>query len=504
MAIEDIAARFMRLFAGFDQAYYTSDVTGQTNAQGKATAKYKTVRERLTVDVWMKHLEGEQGLLIIPIDKDNKCRWGCIDVDDYSIDLVALAKRLQSMRLPLVLCRTKSGGGHIFVFLKEPVSANVLQGWIREVAAGLGLSKCEIFPKQTEVLLDRGDLGNGLNMPYFGGDKTPRHAIKPDGGAASMLEFLDAVEGCLVHPSTLTSLGIKKEDELLKGGPPCLQTLAANGFPDGTRNNGLMALGTFCKKAHPDRWKEQLEEMNRKFMQPPLPSDEVAGVIKQLERKDYNYRCPDHPLVQFCNSGVCRTRKFGVGASGAMPLITSLTKLNTDPPLWFLDVEGGRLELQTEDLLIQGRFQKKCMEILNVVPPKMQEAQWQNLLQGLLDKVQVIEAPADAGTKGAFFDLLESFCTDRARGKNREDLLRGLPLDEEGRTYFRLKDLMAYLQRHHFKDYGQQQVLARLRDLNAIHGFWKVKGRGVNWYSIPQFDTMDEGYDGIKVNGSPM
>ena len=36
-----------------------------------------------------------------------------------------------------------------------------------------------------------------------------------------------------------------------------------------------------------------------------------------------------------------------------------LTKQDSEPPIWFLDVEGGRLELETDDLLNQNRFQTK-------------------------------------------------------------------------------------------------------------------------------------------------
>jgi hypothetical protein len=51
----------------------------------------------------------------------------------------------------------------------------------------------------------------------------------------------------------------------------------------------------------------------------------------------------------------------------------------------FLDVEGGRLELETDDLLNQNRFQRKCMDALNKIPPKVKENVWNQIIQQLLD-----------------------------------------------------------------------------------------------------------------------
>ena len=34
--------------------------------------------------LWQKHLGGTDSLGIIPINDDNQCRWGCIDIDSYA------------------------------------------------------------------------------------------------------------------------------------------------------------------------------------------------------------------------------------------------------------------------------------------------------------------------------------------------------------------------------------------------------------------------------------
>ena len=72
-------------------------------------------REIVTDKHWEDHLNGiEPSLGIIPINEDNECRWGCIDVDKYTLDHKEILKKVNQYMLPLWVCRSKSGGAHIF------------------------------------------------------------------------------------------------------------------------------------------------------------------------------------------------------------------------------------------------------------------------------------------------------------------------------------------------------------------------------------------------------
>ena len=51
------------------------------------------------------------------------------------------------------------------------------------------MKAAEIFPKQTEILVERGDTGNFLNLPYFNGTKGLRYAINDNGSASTLEEF---------------------------------------------------------------------------------------------------------------------------------------------------------------------------------------------------------------------------------------------------------------------------------------------------------------------------
>ena len=46
-----------------------------------------------------------------------------------------------------------------------------------EISSALGHGRCEIFPKQEQILVERGDVGNFINLPYFDSEQTLRYAI---------------------------------------------------------------------------------------------------------------------------------------------------------------------------------------------------------------------------------------------------------------------------------------------------------------------------------------
>jgi len=503
---EDFATRF----AGLRHAYGTFTATNELREDGKASGKNITISKELSdkdlLELWENHLAGEQSVGIVPIDESNCCLWGAIDVDEYQLDLKGLAKKLAKHKLPLVVCRSKSGGAHIYVFIAEPVPASLLQRKLRQLAASIGYGQAEIFPKQTQLLLERGDRGSTLNMPYFGGENSTRYAYGTGGEALTPTEFLERATKITLTASALEKLEaspLTEEVDWLDQGPPCIQHLVVQGFPKGTRNSGLFNVGVFLRKKYPDDWEKRLEDVNMKYMQPPLGAQEVLTIGKQLKRKDYFYRCNDQPIASHCNSPLCRTRKHGIGANGGTPLFSNLTKQDSEPPIWFLDVEGGRLELETDDLLNQNRFQRKCMDALNKIPPKVKENVWRQIIQQLLDSLTIVEVPKESSTEGHFLELLENFCTERP-ARERDELLLHKPWTDAGKTYFRLGDLMEHLHRNNFKEYQRNKLTSKLKQLHGEPFFFNIKGRGVNVWFIEEFQSQDEPHDLPDFDDNPL
>ena len=128
-----------------------------------------------------------------------------------------------------------------------------------------------------------------------------------------------------------------------------------------------------------------------------------------------------------------------------------------------------------------------------MMPPKIQDRSWQALIQSLMDSgMEIIEVSDDVTIEGQFMELLESFCTDMAQANTRDEILLGKPYTEDGKTYFRIKDLKDYLAKHRFTDMQTNQIASKLRDLKAEHKFFNIKGRGTNVWYINEFDYTDE------------
>jgi hypothetical protein len=321
---------------------------------------------------------------------------GAIDIDVYSdIDHSRIASAIARAKLPLIVCRSKSGGAHIYLFCKEAVPAAGIQRKLQEVAGRLGFGNSEIYPKQTTVRADRQDLGSWINAPYQDAANTKRYALQADGDPLTAEEFLAAAEAAKASAEWIAE-PLPLAAGALPDGPPCLQALMEQGFPPGTWNAGMFNLGVYCRKSQPDNWQAHLIQLNaRNFPADKWPVSDLDGIMKSLKKKSYSYQCTSNPLAQHCDRATCRTRKFGVGGgANSLPVLSSLTKLCTDPPIWFLEVEGHRLELTTDQMLNRLAFQVVCADH-SVIVPVVGRAAWTEHLRAAMATVNEVPVADD-------------------------------------------------------------------------------------------------------------
>ena len=83
---------------------------------------------------------------------------------------------------------------HLFIHTTEPVSASDMIDKLHEIAADLGLSGCEIFPKQRKIMVHKNDLVTGLIFHIQQAARTTRHAIYDNGMGIPIHEFYDWVQ----------------------------------------------------------------------------------------------------------------------------------------------------------------------------------------------------------------------------------------------------------------------------------------------------------------------
>lgn len=496
-----LALQFEALYRGLQRAHGAFTVTHADEAKaGKMAGKAVTVMEQPTIEKWARHLAGEQGLGLVPIDENNRCRWGAIDIDEYREGLLEeIEAKTLELALPLICIRTKSGGIHVTCYLTEPVDARIVRSKMMEIAGALGYAGVEIYPKQT-VLASERDCGNWLNMPYFDADKTTRYAIYK-GEPLTAEKFISLAMALRRTPQEFLAIAMKGSEHF-EDGPPCLQRLALEKVMVGGRNDVLFAMGVYARKKYGDEnWESKVDQYNAELFTPPLGSREVMVLCKSVGRKSYFYPCKTPALKAYCNMSQCRNAEFGSGDALNESTLTigRLVKLCTEPPTWIIDVEGARFELETEELMSQAKFAKCCMERINQWPPMVKPAVWQKLVQDRLTNVELIEAPKEASADGRVMWHLEQFCVVTANARVREEMLLGKPFTDNGRHYFRSEDLKRYLDQHGFRDMTMRKIWGLLRHrAGAKHEQFQIKGKCVQCWSVPEFDKQTEAFEPVQ------
>ena len=472
--------RFKEIFEGNNSAFGQLILSGKKDARGKEKGRPWIRRERISDQLWADHIEGKTdsdgkllpALGVIPINEDNKCRWGCIDVDIYNLDHKEIMQKVKKLNLPLITFRSKSGGAHLFLFAESFIPAFLMQEKLKEMAKALGYEDSEVFPKQTELLAERGDVGNFLNLPYHAGTKGLMYALDEEGNAASLESFYSMYDKFVQTEEQIDSVKIKqppKKKEYFEEGPPCLNKLADEGFGEGARNNGLFNVGVYRKKSNPDNWEDMLVADNLKVMDPPLGNTEVQALIKSLNRKGYDkYRCKEQPICGVCNAAKCATKMYGVGYDEEqMPTLGSLVKITSDPPQWFLNVDDTRVELKTTEIRDPALFGTAVLAQTNIVIPEVTGKNWRQLyLKPLMESVDESEPLQSLDPKYFILNLLKDFTVNRPQGRRKEDILRKMAWsDEEGFSYFRMDDFYAWAKRNNW-ELDRQKTAGLIKDLD--------------------------------------
>ena len=448
--------KFKEIFEGLDCAYGITKKSTHFTEKGKNKTESFTIHKPPIKPLWNDHLIGKDpGLGIIPINRENKLKWGCIDVDIYPVDHQAFVKKLQEKNIKAIVFRSKSGGAHIFVFTKTFVPAIVMRAKLKMIASSIGYARAEIYPKQDYIRVDRGDTGSFLNLPYHGNEKTVRYAFNANGEGLSLSEFFSFYEKIALTEKELSDLELKDEKEKeddFRGIPPCLEALLSEGVPEGQRNNCMYNVGVYLKKRYPEngspekqQWERKMEQYNTKYMKPPCDSPEMVKTIASVKNKDYHYKCKDEPIFSFCNAKKCITREFGVGDDAPVPEITEIRKYDSDPPIYFVSIGGDSVEVDDATLHDPEKFSLACMNQIGQPMMPVPRHIWRKLLIKHFANLKTVPAPSSSKIDVQLREILADYI-NKIPGKEIDDVLRGIAYtDEAGITYFKFPKFWKYL-----------------------------------------------------------
>jgi hypothetical protein len=218
-------------------------------------------------------------------------------------------------------------------------------------------------------------------------------------------------------------------------------------------------------------------------------------------------------MCAVCSPLQCRARQYGIGNSFEHQ-VSDLTKFESDESTWFLNIDGRRLKLSTEQLYDQHKFRKACMNEINIMPNLMRPNDWDTRLQTLLEVVEVIQMPHEITKAGRFESLLERFLEDQGEAEHIDEIEIGKALFEERKYVEKIKDngtekqvevnkmtayfksdwLQKFLKKNDFKDFNSTEMMAHIRNkLGGGDGRRKIKGKTAYlWYLPWQRKNQDE------------
>jgi len=534
--------KFKQIFAGLDYAYGNFKKEVNNLPTQKVEGKSTVIRKPVIDELWKNHLAGVGLRLgIFPVTAEGTCRWGVIDIDKYSYDYEALLKKIREENLPLIMCRSKSGGAHLFLFTEKLVSAAELKYAMEKCAALLGVKDImdRIYPMQTKILASRGDTGSYLNLPYYNAEEGSQYAFNDDFSAASIEEFFKLYDTYVIKdlatfikdspslPATIKTKRRKKDSPYAEA-PPCLIILIKEKIKSGERDQGLFNLGVFYKRAQTDEafkdkngkahtWQELLREGNRRYIEPPLTDQEVNKTVGSLERHEYErYTCDKNPIQRVCNSTICLTRKYGITnkefPKNAKQIFENLTELQSNPRLFFIDVQPDdlakekiRTELDATQLRKKDKFYDAVLARTGVWLPDMKTNEF-NVLMGEVYKTRNIEeADEEADEDQDIRDWFEDFVSATAAYTERANLLQGVCYYnmETKELEFRLDLFIKYLRVQKI-NISRPKLISRLKRIlkakkkhATITNDFKEESKITTWtipnYTVPKDKLVIEG-----------
>lgn len=497
--MNDAVDRYSRLFVGNPRSrgvYRSASGNMSTDHAGPKKNDYSD------------HIKGKIGLGCVPILDDGTCWWGAIDVDNHKskadLDLAEITKQVERHKLPLIACRSKSGGVHLYLFCAEPITASLLSKTLSHWAKLLGLlsygadadADC-IFPKQVKLAIgDDGAraYGNWINLPYFGGDDTDRYCM--NGGVRAPLDyFLTWAESSRVTAEDIT-LNLKNDHA---GAPPCIQHGIQQGVPGGVRNEFVYNMTVYMKKAYPDDYRDRIYTLNTEIFDSPIPFPELKKTVNSASRRDYRYKCGEEPCKSWCDREACLKQEFGISKDEAseddafnnLPGFDRIVQYQTDPKRYGLMVMGVEVQMTGAQILDYRQVRTAIMDATCEVIPLITSKRWESIITPLMKTAEKREAPLDASPAGIVYSKLKEFCRKADLTlREKEDqklLLRGIPIaqviDKELSICFRGSDFVEYLKRQKAEELKGPNLWLALAAFGVKHSQMRIGDQNVRiWY----------------------
>ena len=459
--------KYIQIFDGYKGAYGVADWTNVKidPVSGKKKPDYRWNYEELTDQVYIDHLNGDKSVGIQPTNENAEVKFALIDIDPnnyVNYDKKFFIDKIQEFKLPLIPIESKSGGLHLFIFMKEFVLATLLVSFLRNLLPLFDLKPdCEIFPKQTQLTKNNetGELrpGQFINLPYY--KKTQRQALNVDGTPFTFEQFIKVAEANLVEVKNLDAItdGIDKQiyegaDEDFSEGPPCLAALSKimkDPAFDG-KDRFMYNYHVFVKMKYPDTWKQKVKNAPVKYFEEQHANawdDKLLNAkVRSWNRSEKGFTCTQEPLWSNCKKGICVKKKFGVlaGSKGTYPELTNLKKIALEPePEFEFDVtksDGFTTATvhckSVEHVNDQRKRRNAIAKDAGFAPPIIKGDQDQIVLDALWKTQKLVSPPIGTTPKEKLHGVLHAKING-AKAQADASFKTGTVLIEDGYAFFK-------------------------------------------------------------------
>jgi hypothetical protein len=457
--------RFIEAFKGLERAFGKADLTKLSidPSTGKAKPVYGWSHHPIKEQDYLDHLNGRQSIGIQPCDDNGMAQFGAIDIDDkqHSYSNFPYKKYLDIIaehKLPLVPVKSKSGGLHLYLFVKEKIRAVAIRNFLEGLLLTLKLpNNIEIYPKQTELGKDaegKWNMGQYINLPYY--KKTERVGFNLDGTTFTFDQFVDVIDANTYSADELEEFTLEHTRSLLNGGgeefndgPPCLQILTKEPLTDG-RDRFLYNYMVMAKKKYPDNWEDMVIAAPGKYFKKDAngvldwSEDKTKKKLKSWVRETKGHTCNEDPIQPVCMKAECRKRAFGYlsDKKKVFPALSGLQKITYPEPQYTFNVTLADGQTTKE---VRAKNIKQIIELDNIraiigaaadkIPPKIKQDEFQNILDNLFPPK--LTTPPPKGTTPD--ELLEEYLLTYLNGPKAQthaSFKTGAVLIEDSHAYF--------------------------------------------------------------------
>jgi len=472
---------FIKAFTGLQRNFGSADLTKIVidPTTGKAKPIYTWAHREITEKDYLDHLTGKQSIGIQPCDDKGMASFGAIDIDDKQHSYVNFPYKkyleiIAEHKLPLVPVKSKSGGMHLYLFVKEPIRAVTIRNFLESLLFTLKLpTNIEIYPKQTELGKDsEGKFVHGqfINLPYY--NKTERIGFNLDGTTFTFDQFIEVIEANTYSADDLEEFSIEHTKKILNGGgeefndgPPCLAILTKDKLTDG-RDRFLYNYMIFAKKKYPDNWEEMVKGAPNKYFAADSngnidwSEDKTKKKLNSWKRETKGHTCNEDPIQPVCMKAECRKRKFGYlsDKKRVFPALSGLQKITYPEPQYTFNVTLADGQTTKEvraknikQIIEQDNIRAIIGAAADLVPPKLKMNEFQDILDNLFPPKLTTSPP-----KGTTPDeLLQEYLSKYLHGPKATTYAAfktGAVLIQDSRAYFLFSSFFDSLKNKEWKE----------------------------------------------------